>query len=142
MKIPSVYIEGDARGRDADPERAANYIAHTLIGDPVAEAAIADLDSLGQDESSRLIGAGMTGDEEALRGAPRSVREFFASCAEPPEWVDLPSFLPGCRMFHRNTRLVLAGMVGGVLVEGFSTNIAKSFFLTGRLRDQGVRRLK
>ena len=45
-------------------------------------------------------------------------------------------------MFHRNTRLVLAGMVGGVLVEGFATNIAKSFFLTGRLRDQGVRRLK
>ena len=55
---------------------------------------------------------------------------------KPPEWVDLPSFLPGCRMFHRNTRLVLAGMVGGVLVEGFSTNIAKSFFLTGRLRDR------
>ena len=33
-------------------------------------------------------------------------------------------------------------MVGGVLVEGFSTNIAKSFFMTGRLRDQGMRRLK
>ena len=142
MKIPSVYIEGDARGRDADPERAANYIAHTMIGDPVAEAAIADLDTLGQEESSRLIGAGMAGDQEVLRAAPGSVREFFASCAEPPAWVDLPSFLPGCRMFHRNTRLVLAGMVGGVLVEGFSTNIAKSFFLTGRLRDQGVRRLK
>ena len=142
MKIPSVYIDGDARGRQADPERAANYISHTMIGDPVAEAAILDLDSLGQEESSRLIGAGMTGDDEGLRDAPLSVREFFASCAEPPEWVDLPSFLPGCRMFHRNTRLVLAGMVGGVLVEGFSTNIAKSFFLTGRLRDQGVRRLK
>ena len=27
-------------------------------------------------------------------------------------------------------------------MEGFSTNIAQSFFLTGRLRDQGVRRLK
>ncbi len=142
MKIPSVYIDGYAQGRETDPERAHNYVAHTMIGDPVAEAAIADLDALGQEESSRLIGAGMTGDGEALRGAPRSVREFFASCAEPPEWVDLSSFLPGCRMFHRNTRLVLAGMVGGVLVEGFSTNIAKSFFLTGRLRDQGVRRLK
>ena len=103
---------------------------------------VSDLDSLGQEESSRLIGAGMTGDDEGLRDAPLSVREFFASCAEPPEWVDLSSFLPGCRMFHRNTRLVLAGMVGGVLVEGFTTNIAKSFFLTGRLRDQGVRRLK
>ena len=142
MKVPRDYIDGYARGREVDPERADNYVAHTMIGDPVAEAAIADLDTLGQEESSRLIGAGMVGDEEVLRGAPRTVGEFFASSAEPPEWVDLPSFLPGCRMFHRNTRLVLAGMVGGVLVEGFSTNIAKSFFLTGRLRDQGVRRLK
>lgn len=31
---------------------------------------------------------------------------------------------------------------GGVLVEGFSTNISKSFSITGRLRDRGVRRLK
>ena len=141
-KIPSAYIDGYARGREVDPERAANYVAHTTIGDPLAEAVVADLDALGDEESRRLIGAGMVGDETALRDAPRSAREFFASCAEPPEWCDLPSFLPGVRLFHRNTRLVLAGMVGGVLVEGFSTNIAKSFFLTGRLRDQGVRRLK
>ena len=59
-----------------------------------------------------------------------------------PDWVDHQSFLPGCRLFHRHTRLVLAGMVGGTLVEGFTTNIAKSFFLTGRLRDKGQRRLK
>ena len=142
MKIPTEYIDGYARGREADPERADNYVAHAMIGDPLAGSMVADLDSLGQEESSRLIGAGMVGDAEALRDAPRSVQEFLAFYAEPPDWVDLPSFLPGCRMFHRNTRLVLAGMVGGVLVEGFSTNIAKSFFLTGRLRDQGVRRLK
>ena len=142
MKIPAAYIDGYARGREVDSKRADNYVVHTSVGDPLAEAMVADLDSLGQEESSQLIGAGMVGDAGALRDAPRSVREFFESVSELPDWVDLHSLLPGCRMFHRNSRLVLAGMVGGVLVEGFSTNIAKSFFLTGRLRDQGVRRLK
>ena len=141
--IPSAYIDGYANGRTVDAGRAENYVAHTTVGDPVADAMVADLTALGSEESSRLIRAGMHGDDEAaLRGAPASVRAFFDSCAEPPDWVDYSAFLPGCRMFHRNTRLVLAGMVGGVLVEGFSTNIAKSFFLTGKLRDQGVRRLK
>ncbi len=141
--LPSAYIDGYANGRTVDAGRAENYVAHTTVGDPVADAMVADLTAIGSEESSRLIRAGMHGDDEtALRGAPASVREFFDSCAEPPEWVDYSAFLPGCRMFHRNTRLVLAGMVGGVLVEGFSTNIARSFFLTGKLRDQGVRRLK
>ena len=143
MEIPSEYTEGYAKGRAIDPERAANYVAHTTVGDPLADAMVADLAELDHEESSRLIKLGMHGgDESAWRAAPASVREFFVSISEPPDWVDLPSFLPGCRMFHRNTRLVLAAMVGGVLVEGFSTNIARSFFLTGKLRDQGVRRLK
>ena len=143
MKIPTAYTDGYARGQAVEPDRSTNFVAHTTIGDPLADAMVAELDSLGSDESARLIELGMHDREgDALRDAPESVKEFFAHCAEPPEWLDLTSFLPGCRMFHRNTRLVLAGMVGGVLVEGFSTNIAQSFFLTGRLRDQGVRRLK
>ena len=104
---------------------------------------VADLRSLEPEEQARLIGLGLEGsDGGSLLAAPESVRKFFDSYAEPPDWVDVNSFFPGCRMFHRNTPLVLAGMVGGVLVEGFSTNIAKSFFMTGRLRDQGMRRLK
>ncbi len=142
-EIPSAYIDGYARGQAVDPERSTNYVAHTTIGDPLADAMIADLLRLGPHEQARLIRLGMHDrDRTALRGAPASVRAFFEHCGEPPEWLDLTSFQPGCRMFHRNTRLILAGMVGGVLVEGFSTNIAKSFFITGRLRDQGTRRLK
>lgn len=143
MKIPRAYIDGYAKGREVDPERSENYVSHTRIGDPLADAVIADLDPLGPSEVARLIKLGMHDrDGNSLDGAPASVRKFFAHCSKPPEWLDLSSFQPGCRMFHRNSRLVLAGMVGGVLVEGFSTNIAKSFFLTGRLRDKGVRRLK
>ena len=44
-------------------------------------------------------------------------------------------------MFHRNSSVILAAFVAGVLIEGFTTNIAKSFFITGRVREQGVRRL-
>lgn len=44
-------------------------------------------------------------------------------------------------MFHRNSYTVLVAFVTGVLIEGFTTNIAKSFMLTGRVRDRGVRRL-
>ena len=44
-------------------------------------------------------------------------------------------------MFHRNSQLILAAFVAGVLIEGFTTNIAKSFLITGRVRDQGTRRL-
>ena len=141
--IPDAYRDHYPRARAVDQARAANYVAHTTIGDPLADAMIVDLEELGVERSTKLIRHCMTGKGgKELRSAPASVRAFFEHCAEPPAWLDLQGFLPGCRMFHRNIPLVLAGMVGGVLVEGFSTNIAKSFFITGRLRDQGVRRLK
>ena len=44
-------------------------------------------------------------------------------------------------MFHRNSSVILATFVSGVLIEGFTTNIVKSFHITGRVREQGVRRL-
>ena len=79
--------------------------------------------------------------EEALRDAPDSLRRFFKDAETPPEWLDYAAFAPGVRMFHRNSQVILGAFVAGVLIEDFTTNIAKSFFITGRVRDQGVRRL-
>ena len=93
-------------------------------------------------ERNRLLQAGMEGQDDALRDAPAIVRKFFDEASTPPDWVDLSGFRPGFRLFHRNSNLALGAMVGGTLVEGFSTNISKSFFITGRVRDQGVRRLR
>ena len=142
MRIPTDYADGYAKARLVDAERARNYIAHTWVGDPEADAFIERVDQLPANQTNRLISAGMDRDEEALRRAPSFVREFFDPMETPPDWVDQSSFWPGVRMFHRNSPVVLASMLAGTLVEGFSTNIAKSFFITGRLRDQGVRRLK
>ena len=142
MRMPSAYAKGYERARALDPERARNYVAHTLIGDPEADGLLEELAPLGQGELGRLIQVGMDGDAGALGEVPAVLREFFESCASPPEWLDLPGHTPGIRMFHRNSQLVLGAMVGGTLVEGFATNIAKSFFITGKVRDQGIRRLR
>ena len=142
MRMPSAYTKGYESAQALDPERAQNYVAHTLIGDPEADELMEELAPLGQEELGRLIEIGMNGDEQALREAPAVLREFFESCAAPPDWLDLPGHTPGIRMFHRNSSLMLGAMVAGTLVEGFATNIAKSFFITGKIRDQGIRRLK
>ena len=142
MRIPTDYTAGYAKARTVDEELARNYVAHTVLGDPEADAFVARIDTFPVEEANRLITAGMRRDEEVLRTAPSFVREFFDRMDTPPDWVDQADFRPGIRMFHKNSPVVLASMLAGTLVEGFSTNISKSFFITGRLRDQGVRRLK
>ena len=140
--IPTDYKPGYKKARAVAPEIAFNYVAHTLIGDPLGEAMTADLAELSTEEQERLIRAAMEEEgEEALRDAPESLREFFKDAETTPEWLDYAAFAPAVRMFHRNSYLVLAAFVAGVLIEGFTTNIAKSFIITGKLRDQGVRRL-
>lgn len=142
-EIASDYIQGYEKARAVNPQLADNYIAHTTIGDPEADALVAELAPLGQQQASRLINAAMTmKDMSVLLDAPPIVMEFFEKAARPPEWVDLKAFDAGIRMFHRNSRLILGAFVGGVLVEGFATNIGRSFNVTGRLRDRGVRRLR
>ena len=142
-EIPTDYIQGHEKARAVNPQVADNYVAHTMVGDPDADALIAELAPLGPQLSSQLINAAMTmKDMSVLIDAPPILMEFFEKAARPPEWVDLDEFVPGIRMFHRNSRLILGAFVGGVLVEGFSTNIGRSFNITGRLRENGVRRLK
>ena len=142
MRIPTDYREGYERARAVDPELADRYLAHAWVADPVADAFITELDNFDPDLKFRMITAGIEQDHAALSRAPSFVQEFFEGLDAHPEWVDHADFRPGVRMFHRNSPVVLASMLAGTLVEGFSTNISLSFFITGRLRYQGVRRLK
>ena len=133
---------GYEKARAIAPDVASNYVAHTLIGDPLCEAMLDDLAEFSAGDQNRLIEAAMNNEgEDTLRDAPASLREFFEHASTVPDWADFSEFRPGIRMFHRNSKLVLVAFVAGVLVEGFTTNIAKSFYITGRVRDQGTRRL-
>ncbi len=142
IKVPTDYQNGLEKALVAFPEMATNYVQHTLIGDPLAEAMTADLAAIDPRQQRRFIEAGMNQEgEQALRGAPASLRAFFADAEKTPDWVEYAEFAPAVRMFFRNSSVILAAFVAGVLIEGFTTNIAKSFFITGRVRDQGIRRL-
>ena len=140
--MPTCYADGFRKAYKIDPDIASNYIKHTTVGDPDADAVIEELSTLDPTLMMRYINAEMDRDKDQLADAPSILKDFFLRASEVPDWVDFESYIPGIKMFHRNSKVVLAAFVGGVLVEGFSTNISKSFFITGRVRDTGVRRLK
>ena len=132
-QCPSAYSEGYAKARRYDQAAADNYIKHTTIGDPALDPIMEELSSLSPAVLHHFIWAGIEQQNEILRKAPQSLRDFFESLDESPPWLDYDAFRPGIRAFHANVDLVLVAFVTGVLVEGFSTLIAKSFNITGRV---------
>ena len=132
LKIPSAYAEGYAKARHYDQELADNYVRHTTLGDPALDSVMEEVSSLPPDDLHRFIKAGIEQQDDVLRRAPYPLRDFFKNLEEPP-WLDYEAFHPGRRAFHANVNLMLVAFVTGVLVEGFSTLIAKSFGITGRV---------
>lgn len=142
MKIPAAYRPSYRKALSVDAEAAENYVSHTLIGDPVMEAVVEDLEPLPQKQVHEFIQAGMEQDPEGLKNAPESLRDFFSGGIADPDWLDHDAFGPGIRVFQRNSGQILTGFVGGVLTDGFRTLISKSFVERGRIFDSGVRRLR
>ncbi len=52
---PAHYVEGYRMARACDPDLADTYVASTLVGDPLADAAMASLAGFDQQEAYRLI---------------------------------------------------------------------------------------
>ena len=130
---PSAYLDGYEKARLYDQAAADNYLKHTTIGDPELDPIMEELSAeLSPGDLHRFIGAGIEQNDEVLHFAPRSLRDFFNNFQEP-SWLYYEGFRPGSRAFHGNVDLMLAAFVTGVLVEGFSTLIAKSFKVTGRV---------
>lgn len=142
MIVPSAYRPGLRQALSLDADTAENYVRHTLIGDPVMEAVVEDLEPLPQKRVHELIQAGMEQDPDGLKDAPQSLRDFFSKEIADPDWLDFDAFGPGIRAFQRNSGQILTGFVGGVLTDGFRTLISKSFVERGRIFDSGVRRLR
>lgn len=132
QNFPSAYAEGYAKACQFDQTLADKYIAHTVIGDPVLDAVMEEISSLSNTDMNKYIQAGVEQQETVMRGAPRALLDFFDNLGTP-SWLDYSAFTPGIRAFHGNTQHILTAFLTGVLVEGFSTLISKSFYITGRV---------
>lgn len=141
-QVPTVYRAGHEAARRDDRDAADNYVRHTLIGDPDADAVVEALAPFDQTVVHRFIRAAMEREEDGLRDAPPVLGDFFDRISVPPPWFDRAEMLPGMRAYHRDSDLFIAAHVAGVLVEGFATTISRPFFMTGRLTGYGVRRLR
>ena len=140
--VPTAYRNGFEMARWTDPELSHRYIEHTVKGDPLADAAVESMAGMPQKGIHELITAGMDGDEAGFRGAPAELRELIEFSCIQPDWFDSRAVYPGCRAFHADSDLYVQALVGSSIVWGFTTLISKSFFMTGRLTDHGVRRLR
>ena len=142
MPIPSVYAAGYEKARSIDAVLAGSYVALTRVGDPPVDAVMSDLEPMGHAEAARLLGGAIEQNEQVLRDAPASLQGLIHEVSTVPVWYDRQAAQCGCRAFFKNSDDILAAYLAGAIVEGFSTMISKSFAITGRVIDNGVRRLK
>ena len=143
MFVPSSYLAGHGAARAVDPEFADRYIHHALVGDHSADAVVAELaEDCTPAQVHAIIARALANHRNLPRDVPACLRDLIEALAEPPEWFDEQLAGAATRGFLRNSDMVFGGLVGGAIIEGFSTLISKSFRIRGRIVDNGVRRLK
>ena len=87
-----------------------------MVGDPVADALMQELEGMSQDLIHEYIRDLIEGKES--RHAPEALRQFFRDLKNLPEWYNSEEMLPGCRLFHRYSDLFLTAFVVSVIIEG------------------------
>ena len=107
-----------------------------------ADAVVRDLSDLDPGELHQTLAQALDNPHAPQTGAPDSLVEFVEYSTSVPDWFDADIARMASRAFLRNSDIVLAALVGGSIVEGFSTLISKSFRIRGRVTNSGVRRLK
>lgn len=143
MQIPSIYERGYQAALAEDAELAQTYIRYTMIGDPMADQVVEELEETGrQKQAHAILSRALANSKTPGPLCPESLSQLIEQASVVPDWYDRKLAMVATGAFLRNPEVVLAGLAAGSIVEGFSTLISKSFFRSGRLIDSGVRRLK
>ncbi len=132
----------EARARFGD--LSERYLAGQWRGDPLADAFVADLATLGHGRGMRMLRTACREGLEAVPDAPESLVALIEAVSEVPDWVDLAAIEADSVHLGRYTRQ--AGIVLGAasLVSGYANAAAsRPLDLTGRyVESAGVRTIE
>ncbi|MDE2847276.1 MAG: oxygenase MpaB family protein [Gemmatimonadota bacterium] len=141
LQVPTSYASGYEKARSLNPVFADNYIRHTMIGDGDLDPVMDELSGMPPGEMHQYIHAGLHQEEDWLKKAPESLQRYFREVdSKVPEWVEFEDFRPAVIGFHKNMPEILVAFVTAALLEGFTTLISKSFYLTGRVHSPSATR--
>ncbi len=106
--LPTAYRINAEKALARYPRQAANYLKHTLVGDPLLDGMPQELADMPRSEVTRFIQAGIDQDLDVMRHAPKVLRDFFVDYPPPdPPWLDYEAFKPGVRKFQKDSGLIL-----------------------------------
>ncbi|MEW2134852.1 oxygenase MpaB family protein [Streptomyces sp. NPDC005435] len=121
----------------------ADLMADMLqVGDPLADAVIAEINELGKDARAQL-NKGITEGLDSVPDATPAIKAFLAQVEQVPEWVDRAALEAGEETYRSVPPLwQLLSSAGGQLVHTYaSPSIAKLLVQTGQLHKMAPRRL-
>lgn len=144
LQIPSCYAAGYALARAENQYLADQYMRYTMIGDPQADRAVADIDKITPNMrgSHKIIGGVLKNHLDPPKDTPESLVQLVREASVTPEWFDNELLVTASKAFFRNVDVILGSFAVAAIVEGFSTLISKSFRIRSRVATNGIRRLK
>lgn len=126
------------------PELTAPYLAGMWVGDPIADAFVAEFATIGHGRGMRMLRTAMREGIDAVPDAPASLVALVAEIERVPEWVDLAGIDAASAHLGRYTRQ--AGIVLGAasLVSGYANSAAsRPLEMTGRyIESAGMRTIE
>lgn len=120
------------------------YLEGMWLGDPLADAFVADLDTIGRGPGMRMLRKALRDGIDQVSDAPPSLVALFKQLDTVPEWVDLRRLDHGSRYLARYNRQ--SGIVLGAssLLVGYANTIAsRPLQMTGRyIENAGARTIE
>ncbi|PZG51938.1 DUF2236 domain-containing protein [Spongiactinospora gelatinilytica] len=141
VQVPGRVVDLD-RARERHGEKADRMVRLLGVGDPLADAVIAELDALGK-EGRRALNAGLADGLASLTDAPPAIAAFLRQMETVPAWAD-PEMIRRGETAALSVPLLwfeLSAMATALVHTYSSPAIARLLVQTGRLTTMAPRRL-